>query len=329
MEPTDADLVACGRHGDTASTAMLIQRHRARMHAVAIAMLGPGADVEDTVQEASLIALGHLGSLRDPTAAGRWLTGTTRNLCRQTLGHRSRVLPTARPLEPDAPTPTDPAAILDARVTSDWVWHAVSNLSPPLRDAVVLRYFSRACTYSSIAAVLGVPLGTVRSRLSQARRLLTTSLADLASAAHPDHAHLVEIRRSLFDDVYAEYNRGVRCSTFRSMLTDDAELRAVGIPGVEKGRDTIGDWLESDMDLGVRVRLLDVIAGDQITVLEGHFLNPPGHPDHCPAVTTHVYLHDGDGVASVLLHYGDAAPSPDEHGATGPAAIELFTPAAD
>lgn len=299
------------------------------MHAVAVALLGPGADVDDTVQEASLVALGHLGSLRDPAAAGRWMTGTTRNLCRQTLAHRSRVVPTARPLEPDAPTLTDPAAILDARVTSDWVWHAVNDLSPPLRDAVVLRYFRRACAYSSIAAVLGVPVGTIRSRLSQARRLLTTSLADLAAAAHPDHARLVAIRRSLFDDIYAEYNRGGRCSIFRSVLTNDAELRAVGVPGVEKGRDTIGDWLESDIDLGVRVRLLNVIAGDQITVLEGRFLNPPGHPDHCPAVTTHVYLHDGDRVASVLLHYGDAAPSPDAHAATGSAAIELSTPAAD
>jgi RNA polymerase sigma-70 factor (ECF subfamily) len=295
---------------------VLIARHRARMCAVAVAMLGPGPDVDDIVQEASLVALGCLDSLRSPAAAGPWLTGITRNLSRQTLAHRARVRPTARPLGPDATTPTDPAAVLETRATSDWVWHAVNGLSPPLRDAVVLRYFSRACAYSSIAAVLGVPVGTVRSRLNQARALLTASLADLAATAHPDHSRLVDARRSLFGDIYAEYNRGGRCSVFRSALRSDAELRAVGAPGVEQGRDAIGDWLESDIDVGVRIRLLDVIAGEGITVLEGRFINPPDHPDHCPAVTTHVYLHDADGIASVLLHYGVAPPSRDADNAT-------------
>ncbi|MEU3843657.1 sigma-70 family RNA polymerase sigma factor [Streptomyces sp. NPDC028635] len=308
MEPTDADLVACARRGDAASTAVLIARHRARMCAVAVAMLGPCAEVDDVVQEASLVALGRLDYLRSPPAAGHWLTATTRNLCRQALAHRSRVRPTAQQLEPDRATLTDPAAILDSGATSDWVWHAVNSLSPALRDVVVLRYFSQARAYDSIAAVLGIPVGTVRSRLNQARRLLTTSLADLEAAAHPDHHRLVEARRSLFGEIYTEYNRGGRCSVFRSALRSDAELRAVGVPGVEKGREAIGDWLESDIDIGVRVRLHDVIAGEAITVLEGAFLNPPDHPDHCPAVTTHVYLHDADGIASVLLHYGDAPP---------------------
>jgi RNA polymerase sigma-70 factor (ECF subfamily) len=80
---------------------------------------------------------------------------------------------------------------------------------------------------------------------------------------------------------------------------------------VEHGRDRIGDWLESDIDLGVQVLLYDVIAGEQITVVEGAFVNPPELQDHCPAITTHVYIHDGEGVASVRLHYGGTLPTPD------------------
>jgi RNA polymerase sigma-70 factor (ECF subfamily) len=202
----------------------------------------------------------------------------------------------------------DPADQLERQAHSNWIWQAIDELTDPIRQAVVLRYFSNASSYEAIASVLGVPVGTVRSRLSEARRILSASLTDLATAVHAEHRAVVEARTDLFRSIYAEYNRGTRCSLFRSALTADAELRQSGT-AVEHGRERIGDWLESDLDIGMQLALLDVIAGAGITVVEGSFFNPPAHPDHCPQSTTHVYLHDGDGIVSVRLHYPGAAAS--------------------
>lgn len=306
MEVTTRELVASARAGDIRSAAMLVERHRARMRAVAVALLGAGPDAEDVVQDAVVVALTKLDTLRDPDAAGAWLTGLTRNLGRQALARRFRLATGVEDLDTVAGLHFDPAEQLERRARTDWIWQAVDGLSDPIRYAVVLRYFSNASSYEAIASVLGVPVGTIRSRLSEARRILSRSLIDLANAAHTEHRAVVETRTELFHSIYAEYNRGARCTVFRSALTADAELRQAGT-AVERGRDCIGDWLEGDLDIGMQVELSDVIAGAGITVVEGSFRNPPEHPEHCPRATTHVYLHDGDGIASVRLHYPDAA----------------------
>jgi RNA polymerase sigma-70 factor (ECF subfamily) len=51
---------------------------------------------------------------------------------------------------------------LDGHVLRDWIWAALGTLSPDDRLTVMLRYFSRCRGYQAIAAVTGVPVGTVR-----------------------------------------------------------------------------------------------------------------------------------------------------------------------
>lgn len=311
MVLADADLVAAACAGDVGSMAVLIERHRARMRAVAVSMLGPGVDSDDVVQDASLTALTTLHRLHDPGAAGAWLTGITRNLSRRAISARGRHVALTDALDRCASTLGDPARLLETALLADWLWHAINELSEPLRQVIVLRHFSQVSAYAEIAVVLGLPIGTVRSRLHEARRGLTTQLTAMADESHPDHAHLVAARSDLFTTIYGEYNRGDECREFRAALTVDAELRQ-GAEGVlECGRDRIGDWLQSDIDLGVQIQLHDLVAGKGITVIDGAFINPVELPGHCPPTTSHIYLHDGDGVAAVHLHFAaDVAPEP-------------------
>jgi RNA polymerase sigma-70 factor (ECF subfamily) len=308
VEVTDRELVAGGLAGDIHSVAVLVERHRPRMRAVAVSILGRGTDAEDVVQDAVVVALTTLDTLRVPDSAGAWLAGLTRNLSRQALARRSRGATVVEDLDMLPGAYDDPASVMETQSRSNWIWQAINGLSDAVRQAVVLRYFSNASSYEAIAGVLGVPVGTVRSRLSEGRRILSASLTDVANASHADHRAFVETRAELFRSIFAEYNQGTRCSLFRSALTADAELRQSGVP-VEHGRERIGNWLESDLEIGIQLQLLDVIAGAGITVVEGSFVNPPEHPDHCPSLTTHVYLHDGDGIGSVRLYYPDAAAS--------------------
>ena len=172
MEPSDGDLVQLARTGDAQALGVLLARHRVAMHAVAVARLGSGPDVDDIVQDSSLVAIASLDRLRDPDLARSWLTGITRNLCRE---HVRRRTDTSLDVELTGHPMSGPEEAFDRLAVRDWVWEALEALSEPLRHAVILRYFSSARSYASIAAALDIPIGTVRSRLSEARLVLTAA----------------------------------------------------------------------------------------------------------------------------------------------------------
>ncbi|GAB3861980.1 sigma-70 family RNA polymerase sigma factor [Nocardioides maradonensis] len=299
MEPSDGDLVLAARAGDAPSLAVLLMRHRAAMHAVAAAVMGAGPDVEDVVQDASLVALTDLGRLRDPQLARAWLTGITRNLARARLRHRD---PLPGDLA-DLPSVDDLERRLDEAALRDWVWDAITGLSPALHDVVVLRYFSSAVSYDAIAAALGIPIGTVRSRLHEARASLVSRLRELEAASAADRGAVVRAREHLFAAIIGEYNRGVEPTLMATALARDAQLTADGVDEPIVGGIAITRSLEPAFAEGVRLSVLRVVAGRGLTVVEGTFHNPVDGPDHCPPFTTQVYRHRGEDIVGVHLVY--------------------------
>jgi RNA polymerase sigma factor (sigma-70 family) len=169
-------LVRDAQAGDVAALGVLLDRYRSAMLAVALGVLGRPSDAEDAVQDAMLTALGRIQDLRDPGAVGPWLKMIVRNCCRM---HVRANLPV--PVADQLPGPrlaeaADPALLLEDHAARDWVWHAVEQLSEPLRVVTLLRYFTGVKTYEQIGAVCGIPVGTVRSRLSKARSALARQL---------------------------------------------------------------------------------------------------------------------------------------------------------
>jgi RNA polymerase sigma factor (sigma-70 family) len=300
VEPSDGELVWLARSGDAEALAVLLARHRAAMHAVAVARLGAGPDIDDVVQDATLVAISSLDRLRDPQLAKPWLTGITRNLC---LGRIRGVGETPLYASPLADPSPGPEERLERTAVRDWVWRALDALSEPLRHVVVLRYFSTASSYADIAAALGVPVGTVRSRLSDARRALALTFDEHARRADGSHARLVQERASLFASITQQYNRGVELDSLRNTLLPTATLSAAGSGDVYVGPHHIVHSLAGDVEAGVRLRLLNVVAGPGITVVEGAFENPLDDPEHCPPLTTQVFTHRGNEIASIYLHY--------------------------
>jgi RNA polymerase sigma-70 factor (ECF subfamily) len=299
MEPSDGELVLAAQRGDAQSLAVLLMRHRAAMHAVAVAVMGAGPDVEDVVQDASLVAITDVGKIRDPSLARAWLTGTARNLARARL-RRREALPTDLA---GMPSGDDLERRIEEAVLRDWVWEAIRGLSEPLHDVVVLRYFTMAASYEAIAIALGIPVGTVRSRLHDARASLLVRLRELEAAAADDHSRLTRARERLFSAIVAEYNRGDQPTLLASALTDDARLTVTGSDELLVGPAAITRGLSGDIEAGVRLSLLRVVAGAGITVVEGAFCNPADAPDHCPPLTTQVYRHRGEEVVSLHLAY--------------------------
>jgi RNA polymerase sigma factor (sigma-70 family) len=176
---SNADLVRAAQDGDREALGVLILRHQGTMYSAACAVLGPGPDAEDAVQDAALTALRQIGSVREPAAIAFWLRTIVRNACLMQLraSRTARTVPvgdfTQLELPSNEPTPEETA---ERREADDRVWRAVQDLTEVSRIVVYLRYFSNTQSYEEIAEVCRVPVGTVRSRLNQAKRNLAPSL---------------------------------------------------------------------------------------------------------------------------------------------------------
>ncbi|WP_317770232.1 RNA polymerase sigma factor [Streptomyces prunicolor] len=191
----DASLTRAAQAGEVAALVLLLERHRAGMRAVAVSILGPGADADDVMQDAALTALLRIGDVRDPEAVGAWLRMIVRNAARLVLREAGVVQPVDE--LPLRSTHVGPEQWLERNALRDWVWAALEELSPALRMPLVLRHFATGVTsYERIAEVCGIPVGTVRSRLSQGRVKLAAALAATADAPHGDAEQRVRASRN-------------------------------------------------------------------------------------------------------------------------------------
>jgi RNA polymerase sigma factor (sigma-70 family) len=137
---------------------------------LARAILLDDGEAEDAVQEASLAAWRRQGSLRDPARFDVWFDRILVNQCRDQLRRRKRSVQLAAPPvgfeAVAAPLETGTDAELD---------HALASLDADHRVVVVMRYWQDR-TVEDIADRLGIPSGTVKSRLHNALKRLRSNL---------------------------------------------------------------------------------------------------------------------------------------------------------
>jgi RNA polymerase sigma factor (sigma-70 family) len=136
-------------------------------------LLGDGAEGQDAVQEALIKAWRNWGSLREPGSFEPWFDRIVVNVCRDRMRrHRGVRLVDLEAAE--AVEAADPFRLVFAR---DEVAAAVGGLNPDHRIVVVLRFW-QDMSLEQVAEVLGVPLGTVKSRLHYALRGLRAQLRE-------------------------------------------------------------------------------------------------------------------------------------------------------
>jgi RNA polymerase sigma factor (sigma-70 family) len=138
------------------------------------------ADAEDAVQEAVLRAVRYFATLRDADARA-WFLTIVRRVCFTAYGTDSRGADVIS-IDGAGPQLVDdsdqPDAVTSRVEVQQRVRDAIEQLPPLLREAIVLREL-QDCSYSEIAAVTEVPIGTVMSRLARARERLAGMLRDV------------------------------------------------------------------------------------------------------------------------------------------------------
>ncbi|MDX6647755.1 MAG: hypothetical protein QOK40_3482 [Miltoncostaeaceae bacterium] len=172
----------------------------------------------------------------------------------------------------------------------------------------MLRYFTRHVTaYTEIAATLGIPVGTVRSRLNQAKTRLADALLETASAAHIDHGKLVAQRRREWAAITNEIYSTGGAALYVADCASDVLVQAPSMDYLERGVDDHRRGVEDSVAAGVRLHLTGVAAGPGVTIFEGTYENPPHDPHHCPATHTEVRLHPDGQTTRLLLYYPTTA----------------------
>jgi RNA polymerase sigma-70 factor, ECF subfamily len=155
--------------GSKVSMDELIDRHAESLYRVAYRLSGQPADAEDLIQQTFLVAQEKLDQLRDVDTAAGWLVTILRNLFLKQC--RDRVKLVSLTDLADAPE-TQPDNLETSR---DDLQAALLALPEEYRLVLVLFYF-RELSYKDIAQSLGIPLGTVMSRLARAKAQLKRHL---------------------------------------------------------------------------------------------------------------------------------------------------------
>jgi RNA polymerase sigma-70 factor (ECF subfamily) len=149
------------------------------------------ADAEDLVQDAALLALKGLHTFRPGSMFKPWFFRILTNAFRMRWRTRARRIVTVGLGDtPDlvlyqasgaaaVPPASDPASALISRMSSEAIQHAIRTLPVDYQEVAAL-YFGDAIPYQEIADTLGIPVGTVRSRLHRARKRLQQLLLRVA-----------------------------------------------------------------------------------------------------------------------------------------------------
>src|SRR6266702_4584203 len=167
-QQNEADLVARALAGDRAAFGTLVERYAATARRVARAVLGDPDDADDAAQDGMLSALLKLEQYDPRRPFGPWLLRIVANAATDRRRRRTvrRVEPLDAALTAGGPRPDTTAER-----------RALGELPERRRVAVVL-FDVEGYSHAEIAAVLGIPEGTVRSEVFHARRRLRALLAD-------------------------------------------------------------------------------------------------------------------------------------------------------
>ncbi|MGW4382080.1 RNA polymerase sigma factor SigM [Kitasatospora sp. NPDC004531] len=199
-EPTDAELLARHTAGDPDAFGLLVHRHRDRLWAVAVRTLGDREEAADALQDAMVSAFRAAAGFQGRSAVTTWLHRIVVNACldraRRSAVRRAESLDQHPGGPPEAALGTSEGAESHAvrAETRREVTDALAALPADQRAALVL-VDMQGYPVAEAAQVLGVPVGTVKSRCARGRARLLPLLRHLGPGDVPRGTDATDVPR--------------------------------------------------------------------------------------------------------------------------------------
>jgi RNA polymerase sigma-70 factor (ECF subfamily) len=189
MIPSDATLIARCKNADTTAFNEIVARYKTKIYNYLYRMVGSAEDAEDLTQEVFVRMYTSIGAFRAEASLSTWLFRIAGNLCvdsyRRKKKEKGLISSLDTPLsegDGDEGTTRDvpdwkmaPETVFGQKELGGQITAALEKLPLKLRTAVVL-YDIEGLSYDEIAVIENVPLGTVKSRIFNARVALRQTL---------------------------------------------------------------------------------------------------------------------------------------------------------
>jgi len=172
VQRSDAELIAAANGGEMSAFDTLVRTHAGAVYAHAYRFFGDPQAAQDATQEVWVNVYNSLSGFESRSAFKTWLFRVTRNVCLDMRRSGRRVAPPIDPVTINDVAHADTAGDATARVDLETALRALSPEDREAFNAVALF----GLPYAEAASVLGVPAGTVKSRVFRARRALVALL---------------------------------------------------------------------------------------------------------------------------------------------------------
>lgn len=173
------EIVQRMRRGDAMAAQELVQSYHSEIFRLALSILDDPAEAEDITQDVFIRAINALDSYRGDSAFKTWLFSITVNVCRRRWRQRKTRERLIQLLQSVFPlihaNSVQPEEIVIRRENKAELWKAVDRLGEKYQLPLIL-FYGHELPVAEIAQVLGVPIGTVLSRLHTARARLANTL---------------------------------------------------------------------------------------------------------------------------------------------------------
>ncbi len=170
------DLITKAKRGDKSAFESLVERYKRHVYYQAVTMLNDTIEAEDVMQEAFIKAYFSLKNLNSSFAFSSWLSRIVYHLCNDRLKKRDREKVVINEwLDNQIENIGDSKLPIEQKQLQMELSQAMQSLSPEHRSALILREV-HGYSYQDIAEIMGVPEGTVKSRIHHARLILRNEL---------------------------------------------------------------------------------------------------------------------------------------------------------
>lgn len=297
-------MISLARTGDRQALGALFERYQPGLYAIALRMLGYSDDARDAVQDAFFQALTKFDTLKDPQAFLGWLQAIVERTCLGMLRRKRN-----GPIEsiPHAEFHVRFEDLIEDKCCQSGLNHRIAaafyDLPPLLQETATLRYFTELNSYEAIAETLGIPVGTVRSRLAEARTQLKKTLVASESNEDLKKSDTANAWENFYWDTFDQFfERPAALEQYYNHLERD--LSIIFTSGKHsKGRELMLRDFQDDIRVGIQVSNHSILSTGKITIVDSRFINPPDHPDHCPPAGAIVHYHDANKTWQVRYHH--------------------------
>lgn len=294
-------LVESARNGDEEAWNILYQHYYPKLYATALRICGAVPETKDLIQDSFVTAYLKLSQLKEISNFESWVRKILMRNCYRLINRNRKRTQTYLNTITEQQLKEDIELQFEKFPLFYRLYNVLSELSESLRSVVLLHYFSSFTSYNEIATILSIPVGTVRSRLNEARAKLTDKWKQPLSKSTYNKQECEEWNHFYFETYSNLHFNDNEKNKFLHHLGKSVKIF---FPGgmLDVGYRAFENLIIDDKKHGSWLQPIQVLTCGNISVIEAVHFNSAEHPNHCPPKSIAVLYRKKMEVVQLNLH---------------------------